>query len=231
MTLKRTVPLGVGAALLLAGGAVASEGRLPVGLDFGYDPPRERTPPPRARDVITNLTPGQATPLIANGVSVGGQVALYHSSGTGPAARNPAAPAGTPEAYVDPALLGPEGLRGGVTITEAQGLNALERIQANLASVGLAPEDVISMRVFLDNPPGAQVADFAGFNRAFRQFFANTDLTTGDVLAVPTGTGAPAAPRYVNATRPSRTALEVASLPVPGWLVEVEVVARFNARR
>ncbi len=40
------------------------------------------------------------------------------------------------------------------------------------------------------------------------------------------GTRSPAAPLSVNLVRPSRTALEVASLPVPGRLVELEVVAR-----
>jgi enamine deaminase RidA (YjgF/YER057c/UK114 family) len=32
----------------------------------------------------------------------------------------------------------------------------------------------------------------------------------------------------VNPVRPSRTAIEVASLPGPGWLVEIEAVARYG---
>lgn len=177
------------------------------------------------RAVVPNLPAGQSNPLIANGVSVGAYVASYKSSGTGPGALNPAAPAGSPERYVDVAQFPGGQLSEGVTITEAQALNALARIGENLASVGLGYEDVMSMRVFLDNPPGATVADYAGWNRAYRQYFANIDLATGEPVPVPLGTAAPAPPWVPNKARPSRTTIEVGSLPVAGWLVEVEVEA------
>jgi len=179
----------------------------------------------RPTEVKPNLPAGQSNPLIANGVSVGGGVALYRSSGTGPAARNTSAPAGTPEAYVDPAQFPGAALPAGVTLTEAQSWNALARIGENLASVKLGYADVISMRVFLDNPPGAATADYAGWNRAYRQFFANIDLVSGAVVPVPLGSAPPAPPQVPNRARPSRTTIEVASLPVAGWLVEVEVEA------
>ncbi|MGN9909411.1 Rid family hydrolase [Phytohabitans sp. LJ34] len=179
----------------------------------------------RPTEVKPNLPAGQSNPLIANGVSVGGLVALYRSSGTGPAARNTSAPAGTPEAYVDPAQFPGAALPAGVTLTEAQSWNALARIGENLAAVKLRYADVISMRVFLDNPPGAATADYAGWNRAYRQFFANVDLVSGAVVPVPLGSAPPAPPQVANRARPSRTTIEVASLPVPGWLVEVEVEA------
>jgi enamine deaminase RidA (YjgF/YER057c/UK114 family) len=224
---RRWLPLTIAAALLgLGSGAALGAGvTLAPGWDFGGDAPRTASPPPKPDQAIANLPTDQPTPLIANGVSVGKHVELYFSSGTGPAARNTAAPAGTPERYLDPAQL-PGALAGGVTITEAQGLNALARIQENLESVGLDLGDVISMRVFLDNPPETPGADFAGWNRAYRQFFANTNLLTGEAMAVPLGTGTPGPPIAVNPVRPSRTALEVASLPVAGWLVEIEVVAQ-----
>jgi enamine deaminase RidA (YjgF/YER057c/UK114 family) len=229
---RRLLPLTIIGSLLVFGtGAALGHGvRLAPGWDFGGSEPRQASPPPKPDQVIANLPTDQPTPLIANGVSVGKNVELYFSSGIGPAARNPSAPAGSPERYLDPVQL-PGGLTGGVTVTEAQGLNALARIRENLESVGLDLGDVISMRVFLDNPPDAPAADFAGWNRAFRQFFANTNLVTGEPLAVPLGTGAPAAPMVVNAVRPSRTALEVGSLPVAGWLVEIEVVAQRADRR
>ena len=66
--------------------------------------------------------------------------------------------------------------------------------------------DVITLRVFLDNAPGAPTMDFAGFNRAYRQFFANVNLHTGSGLPSRRGTGAPAPPLVVNPVRPSRTA-------------------------
>lgn len=179
----------------------------------------------RPTEVKPNLPAGQSNPLIANGVSVGGLVALYRSSGTGPAARNTSAPAGTPEAYIDPAQFAGAALPAGVTITEAQSWNALARIGDNLAAVNLGYDDVISMRVFLDNPPGAPTADYAGWNRAYRQFFANIDLVSGAVVSVPLGSAPPAPPLVPNRARPSRTTIEVASLPVAGWLVEVEVEA------
>jgi enamine deaminase RidA (YjgF/YER057c/UK114 family) len=225
-TMRRWLSPAVLACLLVTAGAALGQGvGLAPGWDFGGETPQAAVPPPKPDQVIANLPTDQATPLIANGVSVGKHVGLYFSSGIGPAARNTAAPAGTPERYLDPAQL-PGGLTGGVTITEAQGLNALARIKENLESVGLGVGDVISMRVFLDNPPGAPAADFNGWNRAFRQFFANTNLTTGETLAVPLGTGTPGPPMVVNAVRPSRTALEIGSLPVAGWLVEIEVVAQ-----
>jgi enamine deaminase RidA (YjgF/YER057c/UK114 family) len=224
---RRWLPLTIVAGLLVFGAGAALGNGVPLapGWDFGGDEPRQASPPPKPDQVIANLSTDQATPLIAGGVSVGKHVELYFSSGIGPAGRNTAAPAGTPERYLDPAQL-PDGLTDGVTITEAQGLNALARIEENLESVGLDVGDVISMRVFLDNPPGAPAADFSGWNRAFRQFFANTNLVTGETLAVPLGTGTPGPPMVVNPVRPSRTALEIGSLPVAGWLVEVEVVAQ-----
>ena len=184
-TTRRWLPPAVVAVLLVTAGAAAGHGiRLAPGWDFGGDTPRQAAPPPKPEQVIANLPTDQPTPLIANGVSVGKNVELYFSSGIGPAARNTAAPAGSPERYLDPAQL-PGGLAGGVTITEAQGLNALARIKENLESVGLGVDDVISMRVFLDNPPGAPAADFNGWNRAYRQFFANTNLHTGEPLMAP----------------------------------------------
>ncbi|NAZ83858.1 hypothetical protein GTR02_18775 [Kineococcus sp. R8] len=208
-------PLAIGlAATLLVG----------LGAGAGVAAGRHGTPAPGEVDVVLPL--GDTNPLIANGVGIGAGTAIYKSSGTGPAAANPEAEPGTPEAYVDLEALGGT-LPEGVTLTEAQGLNALQRIGANLAAVGLDYDDVITMRVFLDGEPGADVADFAGWNRAYRQYFANVDLETLEAVDVPLGSAAPAPPLRENAVRPSRSALEVASLPVSGWLVEIEVDALY----
>lgn len=209
--LHRPVAVGVGALLLVG-----------VGAGAGVAADRWATPAPGT--VAVNLPLGDTNPNIARGVGIGAGTAIYKSSGTGPGAANPAAVPGTPEAYVDLASFGGE-LPEGVTLTEAQGLNALAAIGENLASVGLDFDDVITMRVFLDNEPGAEVADFAGWNRAYRQYFANVDLETGEPTLVPMGTGEPAAPLRENAAVPSRAALEIGTLPVPGWLVEIEVDA------
>ena len=140
-----------------------------------------------------------------------------------------AAPDGTPEPYIDTDLFAGGALPAGVTLTEAQGMNVLRSIRENLEAQGLTLEDVTTMRVFLDNAPGSDRADYAGWNRAYRQFFANTNLASGDTELVPLGSAAPAAPLVRNPARPSRFALEVQSLPVAGWLVEVEVDAVFPA--
>ncbi|MFC4015719.1 hypothetical protein ACFOY2_51505 [Nonomuraea purpurea] len=98
---------------------------------------------PRPQEIKPFLPAGTTNPAIADGVALGKQVATYTASGLGPAAANPAAPADSPERYVD----FPGGtLPPGVTITEAQALNVLKRIKANLAAAGLGLADVVSMR-------------------------------------------------------------------------------------
>jgi enamine deaminase RidA (YjgF/YER057c/UK114 family) len=184
-------------------------------------------PPFTARAVLPD---GEANPMIAQGVALGAGADLYKTSGIGPTQLNAAAAEGTPEAFIDTAQFADGALPAGVTITEAQGMNVLRAIQENLELQGLRLEDVTTMRVFLDNAPGSDRADYAGWNRAYRQFFANTNLASGDTELVPLGSAEPSAPLVRNPARPSRFALEVQSLPVPGWLVEVEVDAVFPPR-
>ncbi|MGP4114475.1 Rid family hydrolase [Streptomyces sp. 4N509B] len=205
--------LGAVGALLAGGTAVAEAG--------GWWSPRPN-------EVRVMLPEGNSNPAIANGVALGDNVATYVSSGLGPTALNPDAPAGSPESYTDPTLT--EG-KEGVTVTEAQALVVLRNILTNLQAAGLQPDDVITMKCYLVAPPGAELADYAGWNRAYRQFFANVDLATHEVVEVPMGTSAPAAPLVPNAARPARATLEIPSLAVPGWLVEVEVTAAYPKRR
>ncbi|GGS89891.1 hypothetical protein [Streptomyces chromofuscus] len=44
------------------------------------------------------------------------------------------------------------------------------------------------------------------------------------------GTSPARPPLLANAARPARVSVEVASLPVAGWLVEVEVTAAYKKR-
>lgn len=175
-----------------------------------------------ARSVIE---PGEDNPMIAQGVEISGDATVYKTSGIGGTAMNDVAATGTPESYIDTEEFPGGTLPPGVTVTEAQGINVLKKIRDNLEQEGYTLEDVVTMRVFLDNAPGTDIADYAGWNRAYRQFFANTNLDTDETELVPLGSAEPAAPLERNSARPSRFALEVASLPVPGWLVEVEVDA------
>ena len=215
--------------MLLAAGLFAALGVLPaIGLAI---------PRPFAIDRFFSLVNGAppADPFLANGVALGSGIATYTASGTGPSAANPLAPAGTPAAYIDYAqlaLLYPDfapsdadktsGLvPGTMTITEAQGLNCMARVKENLAGAELTLEDITFMRIFLDNPAESARADYAGWNRAYRKFMANVSLETGALI-----------PAYVpviveNPTRPARSNIEVATLPVAGWLIEIEVVAAY----
>lgn len=183
--------------------------------------------PPKPGTTVSMLPAGQDNPSIAEGVAIGRDTPIYKTSGLGPSALNTAAPAGSEERYIDTEVFPGGVLPDGVTITEAQGINALRRIGENLAKAGLSYDDVLTMRVFLQNPAGQEKMDFAGWNRAYRQFFANTSLSTGEPVEVPLGTAAPAPPMVVNPARPSRFALEIENLPVAGWLVEVEVDAAY----
>jgi enamine deaminase RidA (YjgF/YER057c/UK114 family) len=182
---------------------------------------------PKPGTTVPNLPAGQDNPMIAAGVAIGANTAIYKTSGLGPSALNAGAPAGSEERYIDTAVFPGGSLPPGVTITEAQGINALRRIGENLAQAGLDYDDVITMRVFLQNPTGADKADFDGWNRAYRQYFANTSLADGSPVDVRLGSAEPAAPFVVNPARPSRFALEIENLPVNGWLVEVEVDAAY----
>lgn len=208
-------------AALAAGLTAAAVVLAACSSDGSGDDGAAAEPTPAAQPV---LEAGEANPMIAQGVTIAGGAAVYKTSGLGPTASNTAAPKGSPESYIDSSFSGGV-LPEGVTVTEAQGISVLKNIRTNLEAQGLTLGDVTTMRVFLDNAPGTDRADYAGWNRAYRQFFANTNLDTGDTELVPLGTAAPAAPLERNAARPTRFALEVGSLPVPGWLVEVEVDA------
>lgn len=180
------------------------------------------------KEVRVMLPPGQSNPAIAQGVGTGHEVSIYTSSGLGPGALNPSAPANSPERFTDPAMTA--GAQG-VTVTEAQALVVLKAIQDNLTAAGLTPADVITMKCYLMKPPGAASADYAGWNRAYRQFFANIDLQTKQPVPVPMGTSPAKAPILANNARPARATMEVVTLAVPGWLVEVEVTAAYPKGR
>lgn len=207
------------AAAALASGAILFTAACSSDSDAA---PAAAEPTSGARSVLED---GEPNPMIAQGVEISGDATVYKSSGLGPTAMNDSAPEGSPESYIDTDQFSGGTLPAGVTVTEAQGIGVLKKIRDNLELQGYSLEDVVTMRVFLDNAPGTDRADYAGWNRAYRQFFANTNLDTDETELVPMGTAEPAAPLERNSARPSRFALEVGSLPVQGWLVEVEVDA------
>jgi enamine deaminase RidA (YjgF/YER057c/UK114 family) len=85
-----------------------------------------------------------------------------------------------------------------------QARSALSTIAANLKSMGLQMKDVVKMQAFLvGDPANGGKIDFAGFMDSYRQFF-----------------GTPEQPNL-----PARSAMKVAGLVNPGWLIEIEVTA------
>lgn len=87
---------------------------------------------------------------------------------------------------------------------EAQTLSVLKAIEANLKGLGLNMGDVYRMQVFLVGDPEKNGAvDFDGFMRAYTQYFGTKEQPN----------------------LPVRSAVEVAELVNPGWLVEIEVSA------
>ena len=88
--------------------------------------------------------------------------------------------------------------------TETQTTSVLRKIEKLLAAEGMTLGDVVKANVFLVGDPKLDgKMDFNGLNAAYSQFF-----------------GSAAQPN-----KAVRTALQVAALPMPGGLVEIEVTA------
>ncbi|APC13595.1 MULTISPECIES: RidA family protein [Providencia] len=88
--------------------------------------------------------------------------------------------------------------------TEAQTINVLKQIQANLADMGLTMNDVVKMQVFLVGGEETQgTMDFAGFMAGYNKFYESEKITN----------------------LPARSTFQVAKLANPAWRVEIEVTA------
>ncbi|TBV04183.1 RidA family protein [Stutzerimonas kirkiae] len=88
--------------------------------------------------------------------------------------------------------------------TETQTLSVLNKIRTALRSQGLDLEDIVQLRVFLvGDPANDGKLDFNGLQAAYTKFFATAEQPN----------------------KPTRTALQVVALPLPGALVEIEAIA------
>ena len=131
---------------------------------------------------------------IASSVAVPAGTDLVFVSGTLADAADPKAPAGSIE-------------RMGDTATQAK--SVLAKIEKELATAGMALQDVVKMNVFLVGDPGKGVAmDFEGLMQAYLAVYG---------------------PRARDNRLPARTTVQVVGLPVPGALVEIEVIAARHA--
>ncbi|MBK1639438.1 hypothetical protein CKO24_10305 [Rhodothalassium salexigens DSM 2132] len=88
--------------------------------------------------------------------------------------------------------------------TEVQTISVLAEIQSRLRRLELDMGDVVMMRAYLvgTDTTGGRM-DFAGFMRGYTRFFGTEDQPN----------------------LPARTAMQVAGLARPAWLVEIDVVA------
>lgn len=97
----------------------------------------------------------------------------------------------------------PAGSRERLGDTETQAASVLAKIERELAASGYSYADVVKMNVYLVGDPALGGSmDFTGLMKAYSRHF---DATKGNL--------------------PARTTVQVAALPVPGALVEIEVVA------
>jgi enamine deaminase RidA (YjgF/YER057c/UK114 family) len=88
--------------------------------------------------------------------------------------------------------------------TKTQALSILKKFEKSLAAEGLVMGDVVKVNVFLVGDPKLDgKMDFAGLNAAYSQFFGTT----------------------AQPNKPVRTAVQVAGLPMPGGLIEIEMTA------
>ncbi|GAA5084336.1 MULTISPECIES: RidA family protein [Paenalcaligenes] len=88
--------------------------------------------------------------------------------------------------------------------TEAQTISVLKTIESNLKALGLGMGDVVKMQVYLVADPNKDnKMDFEGFMKGYQQFFGTKDQPN----------------------LPARSAMQVAGLVMPEWLIEIEVVA------
>jgi enamine deaminase RidA (YjgF/YER057c/UK114 family) len=126
-----------------------------------------------------------------------------------PIAQSVEVPAGATILYVSgqvPPVIDEDAERGSYAAygdIESQTAGVLERIEAVLENGGFPMDDVVTLQVFLVGDPEMDgEMDFAGFIRGYTRFFS---AERGNL--------------------PVRNATENAELIVPGWLVEIEVLA------
>ena len=150
-------------------------------------------------------------PGLLSAASALGHDIIRHANPSFPIANSVLVPAGAELLFVsgmlaevaDPSAPAGSIERLGDTATQAK--SVLEKIAKELAVSGLTMADVVKMNVFLvGDPRKGGTMDFEGLMQAYMKVY---------------GPG----PNEKNL--PARTTVQVAGLPIPGALVEIEVVA------
>jgi len=98
----------------------------------------------------------------------------------------------------------PPGTASSYGDTKTQTISAFEKINKILQGCHLSMADIIQIRVFLVGTAELDgKLDFPGFQQGYNIFFGTSDQPN----------------------KPTRTAVQVVALPLPGTLVEVDVIA------
>jgi enamine deaminase RidA (YjgF/YER057c/UK114 family) len=138
---------------------------------------------------------GSPESRISSSVAISPNAPLYFTSGMLADAQDPDAP------------FGDRAQRGDM---EFQATSALQKLEANLRSVGLTFRDVFFLRAMVfPDPLDEGNVDFAGWNRAYSNFF-NTPS---------------------NPHKPTRTTMAAPGFNVSNMLIEIEVYAAFPDAR
>lgn len=177
-----------------------------------------------SEEAVFSSNVSDETDPAAAAISVPPDASVLRTSALGPDLLNYGAPKGSPMSYVDQAVLTDEGhLPDGMTVTEAQSLQVLEKVRDLLAARKMKFHEVATVRAYL-SPDGDRDTDFEGWERAYRRYFANIDRETGgSMLTEPSAAVRELYPGSDNRTRPTLVTVGVAEQPVKGWLVQVEI--------
>jgi enamine deaminase RidA (YjgF/YER057c/UK114 family) len=101
----------------------------------------------------------------------------------------------------------PQGTPAAYGNTEVQTVSVLRKLQKTLQAQGLDLGDIVQLRVFLVGVPELEgKLDFAGLQAGYTPFFGTAEQPN----------------------KPARTAVQVAGLPLPGALVEIDAIAAYQ---
>ncbi|WP_095158740.1 RidA family protein [Pseudomonas sp. Irchel 3E13] len=161
-------------------------------------------------NTITTLTLGALMSLTLNAAHADSIQRISPPGSTFPISQLVTVPASAQLTFVSgtlPDVADPKAPKGSIQAygnTETQTFSVLTKLRSALQSQGLDLGDIVQLRVFLvGDPDKGGTLDFAGLQAAYTKFFATAEQPN----------------------KPTRTALQVVALPLPGALVEIEAIA------
>ncbi|WP_416424233.1 RidA family protein [Pseudomonas sp. App30] len=138
------------------------------------------------------------------------QTIVRTGSATAPIAQTVSVPANAQLVFLSGALpdvadlQAPQGTSAAYGDTRTQTESVLRKLKAVLEEQGLGLGDIVQLRVFLVGGPELDGRlDFAGLQAGYTPFFGTAEQPN----------------------KPARTAIQVAGLPLPGALVEIDGIA------